>query len=392
MLRGGKKRIITPVSESPRRQSKDGRPIGAFDTGFRTIRVLTYAAAINEGLRQCLDKYPEVFIVGEGVPDPSGIFGTTLGLQEKYGRARVMDMPVSENGLTGICIGAAISGLRPVMTHQRIDFSLLSFDQIVNCAAKWFYMFGGKRSVPIVIRMIIGRGWGQGAQHSQSLQSLYAHIPGLKVVMPTFPSDAKGMLISAVKDNNPVIFIEHRWLHQVTGDVPEGYYEANLNQAAVIKRGRDVTIICVSYMTIEGLKAARILKKENINAEIIDLRSLKPIDMKTIIKSLKKTGRVVITDTGVKYLGIGAEILAEILEYDRNILKASPIRISLPDLPTPTSFRLAENYYPTYKTMVEKILIMFGKSKQHTQKIIKGLKSKEKVYSDVPDKNFTGPF
>lgn len=355
-------------------------------------RIITCAQAINEALRQCLDKYPEVFIVGEGVPDPSGIFGTTLGLQDKYGRDRVMDMPVSENGLTGICIGAAISGLRPIMIHQRIDFSLLSFDQIVNCAAKWFYMFGGKRSVPLVIRMIIGRGWGQGAQHSQSLQALYAHIPGLKVVMPAFPYDAKGMLISAVKDNNPVIFIEHRWLHQIKGIVPGNYFEADLNKASVIKRGSDVTIVCVSYMTIEGLKAARILKKENINAEIIDLRSLKPIDMKTIIKSLKKTGRVVIADTGVKFLGIGAEILAQIGEYDHNILKARPLRLSSPDLPAPTSFRLAENYYPTYKTIVSKILIMFGKSKQHTQKIINGLKLKEKVYSDVPDKSFTGPF
>lgn len=355
-------------------------------------RIITCAQAINEGLRQCLDKYPEVFIVGEGVPDPSGIFGTTLGLQDKYGRDRVMDMPVSENGMTGICIGAAISGLRPIMTHQRIDFSLLSFDQIVNCAAKWFYMFGGKRSVPLVIRMIIGRGWGQGAQHSQSLQSLYAHIPGLKVVMPAFPSDAKGMLIAAVKDNNPVIFIEHRWLHQIKGIVPGNYFEADLNKASVIKRGSDVTIVCVSYMTIEGLKAARILKKENINAEIIDLRSLKPIDMKTIIKSLKKTGRVVIADTGVKFLGIGAEILAQIGEYDHNILKARPLRLSLPDLPTPTSFRLAENYYPTYKTIVEKIMTMFRKSDMHTKKIISSLKSKEETYSDVPDKSFTGPF
>ena len=358
----------------------------------RSERSITYAEAINEALRQCLDKYPEVFLVGEGVPDPSGIFGTTLGLQDKYGRERVMDMPVSENGLTGICIGAAISGLRPIMTHQRIDFSLLSFDQIVNCAAKWFYMFGGKRSVPLVIRMIIGRGWGQGAQHSQSLQSLYAHIPGLKVVMPASPSDAKGMLISAVKDKNPVIFIEHRWLHQITGLVPKNYFEANLNQAAVVKRGSDVTIIGISYMTIEALKAARILKIENINAEIIDLRSLKPIDMKTIIKSLKKTGRVVIADTGVKFLGIGAEILAQILEHDRNILKARPFRLSLPDLPTPTSFRLAENYYPTYKTLVEKIMAMAGKSDVYIKKIISSLKSKEEVYSDVPDKSFTGPF
>src|SRR3989338_4204085 len=168
----------------------------------RSERSITYAEAINEALRQCLDKYPEVFLVGEGVPDPKGIFGTTLGLLKKYGRERVMDMPVSENGVTGICIGAALRGMRPIITHQRVDFSIYSIDQIVNVAAKWYSMFGGIQSVPIVIRMIVGRGWGQGAQHSQSLQATYAHFPGLKVVMPVTPYDAKGMLISSLEDSN----------------------------------------------------------------------------------------------------------------------------------------------------------------------------------------------
>ena len=174
-------------------------------------REIKFGEAIREAIDICMRDDKSVFIIGEGVPDPRGIFGSTLGLKEKYGGDRVLDMPLSENGMTGVCIGAALKGMRPIMTHQRMDFALLSMDEIINNAAKWHYMFGGKINIPLVVRMIIGRGWGQGAQHSQNLQALFAHIPGLNVIMPTTPYDVKGLLISSVENNNPVIFIEHRW-------------------------------------------------------------------------------------------------------------------------------------------------------------------------------------
>src|SRR5258708_18997424 len=172
----------------------------------------------------CVARDPNVYLMGLGVPDPKGIFGTTLGLQQKYGPKRVLDMPVSENGMTGVALGSALVGMRPILTHQRLDFALLAMEQMVNQAAKWHYTFGGELKVPMVIRLIIGRGWGQGPQHSQSLHAWFAHVPGLKVVMPATPADAKGLFIASVEDNNPVIFIDHRWLHNITGQVPKGHY------------------------------------------------------------------------------------------------------------------------------------------------------------------------
>ena len=199
------------------------------------LREITYAEAIAEAISQSMEKDPSVFIIGEGVPDPKAIFGTTKGLVEKYGSDRVLDMPVSENALTGVCIGTALRGMRPIMVHQRLDFVLLAMDQIVNNSAKWHYMFGGQTSVPFVVRAVIGMGWGQGAQHSQNIQAIFTHIPGLKVVMPATPYDAKGLLISSIQDNNPVIFIEHRWLHHIRGHVPTEVYNVPIGKAEIIK-------------------------------------------------------------------------------------------------------------------------------------------------------------
>ncbi len=184
--------------------------------------------AILEAHDQLMAVDPNVYIMGLGVPDPKGIFGTTVGLQEKYGPNRVMDMPCSENAMTGVAIGSALVGMRPIMTHQRVDFFLLALDQLVNNACKWHFMFGGQLNVPLVIRLIIGRGWGQGPQHSQTLTSFFAHLPGLKVVAPSSPYDAKGLLISAVEDNNPVVYLEHRWLHNIYGEVPSEIYRVPL--------------------------------------------------------------------------------------------------------------------------------------------------------------------
>jgi pyruvate dehydrogenase E1 component beta subunit len=348
-------------------------------------RQITFAQALNEAVDQAMAVDPHVFIMGLGVPDPKGIFGSTLGLDKKYGAERVLDMPTSENGMTGVCIGAALAGMRPILTHQRLDFALLSMEQIVNQAANWHYMFGGKMKVPLVIRMIIGRGWGQGPQHSQSLQGWFAHIPGLKVVMPTTPYDAKGLLLASIADNNPVIFLEHRWLYGIKGPVPENLYHVPLGKARIIREGRNVTLVATSYMTLEALRAADLLMSEGIQAEVIDVRSLRPIDYETIIGSVRKTGRLVVADTGWKTVGFAAEVVAQAAENVLGELKAAPVRVSIPDSPAPTSPALAAHYYPRAVHIVAAVKKMLGQDGGSiTEKLSQPL--------DVPDKLFAGPF
>ncbi|WP_054775080.1 alpha-ketoacid dehydrogenase subunit beta, partial [Methylogaea oryzae] len=245
-------------------------------------RQLTQIEAIREALEQAMAEDERVILVGEGVPDPKGVFGTTAGLQERFGKQRVFDSPIAENGMTGICIGAAMSGLRPVMVHQRIDFALLAMDQIVNNAAKWRYMFAGQVNIPLVIRVIVGRGWGQGPQHAQSLQALFAHIPGLKVVMPSSGYDSKGMLLAAIRDDNPVIFIEHRWLQTLRDIVPEEPYVVPLDQALICHPGRHATLLAFSYMTVEARLAAEALADYGIELEVIDARCVRPLDLATV--------------------------------------------------------------------------------------------------------------
>ncbi len=352
------------------------------------MREITYAKSILEATDQCLANDQSVYIMGLGVTDPKGVFGTTVGLEQKHGSHRVMDMPVAENGMTGIAIGSAIVGMRPILTHQRVDFMLLSLDQIINNAAKWHYMFGGKMKVPLVIRLIIGKGWGQGPQHSQSLQALFAHIPGLKVVMPTTPYDAKGLLISAVEDDNPVIYIEHRWLHNIYGDVPEEMYRVEIGKARQVTQGKDLTIVTSSYMTLESMKAAQILKKDGINAEIIDLRTIKPLDEETILESVGKTGRLLVVDGAWQSFGVSAEIIALAAEKLHSQLRSAPARVAFPDVPTPTSRALANHYYPRAINIVNAAARMFELDERTEEQL--GIKHDAPL--DVPDKSFTGPF
>jgi pyruvate dehydrogenase E1 component beta subunit len=351
-------------------------------------REITYANAILEATAQCMAEDSSVYIMGLGVPDPKGIFGTTLGLRDKFGDNRVMDMPVSENGMTGVAIGSAIVGMRPIMTHQRIDFMLLALDQIINNAAKWHYMFGGKMKVPLAIRLLIGRGWGQGPQHSQSLQSIFTHIPGLKVVMPFTPYDAKGLLVSAIRDNNPVIFIEHRWLHNVTGIVPEEIYSVPLGKARILKEGKDITIVSSSHMVLESLKAADYLERDGIAAEVIDIRTLKPLDRQSIVNSVEKTGRLLAVDGACHTAGFAAEIIASVTEKTFGYLKSSPQRITFPDLPTPTSPALANIYYPRTINIINAARLMFDLQEKTEEEL--GIQHDQPL--DVPDKSFTGPF
>ena len=352
----------------------------------RGTRELTYAEALREAQDICLAKYPNSYLMGLGLPDPKGIFGTTLGLQQKYGKERVFDIPLSENAITGVAIGTAITGMRPILTHQRLDFALVSIDQIVNQAAKWHYMFNGTMSVPLVIRMIIGRGWGQGPQHSQSLHAWFAHIPGLKVVMPSTAYDAKGMLTAAVEDNGPVLFLEHRWLHNTTSLVPDDSYKVSLSKSAIIREGGDITLVGVSYMSLECLDAARKLGELGIKAEVIDLRSVQPLDKGTIISSVEKTRRIAIVDHAESTCGISSEIISCIFENLSGMLKSRPKRICLPGHPAPTSYVLAENYYPTSGDIARSIAEMFGISFTAIRDV------SDVSYSDQPNLDFTGPF
>ncbi|MCG8378830.1 MAG: alpha-ketoacid dehydrogenase subunit beta [Proteobacteria bacterium] len=358
----------------------------------KSKRQISFVEAIREALDQSMENDPNVIIIGEGVPDPKAIFNSTAGLFDKYGNKRVFDMPLSENGLTGVCIGAAMSGLRPVMVHQRIDFALLAMDQLINNAAKWTYIFDGKVRVPLVVRMLIGRGWGQGPQHSQSLQAMFAHVPGLKVVMPVTAQDAKGMLIAAIEDDNPVMFIEHRWLHHITDIVSEDYYTVPLDKAKVMFEGTDVTIAAFSYMVLESLIAARALESIGISVEVIDMRSARPLDIATVLNSVKKTGRLIVADTAYQTGNIAGEVISQVVENAMEILKSNPVRISSPDYPTPTSHHMAAEYYPSPKVIVDAVLNLVEISRSEIKYDDLCASFQNKNPHDVPNRDFSGPF
>jgi len=322
---------------------------------FSKNRKLQYSLAINEAIHQMMALDESVFLIGQGVKSPWYVGNTTTGLLEKFGPERVIDTPVSENAVTGAAIGAAIAGMRPIVVHPRMDFMLYAMDPIINQAANWHYMFGGNSSVPVVIWGIINRGGEQAAQHSQALHALFAHIPGLKVVMPSTPYDAKGLMISAIKDENPVVYIDERWLYTMEGDVPEEIYSVPIGKGVIRKKGKDITLVALSYMLYESIKASNHLEKEGIDVEVIDLRSIKPLDKNLLLESVKKTGRLVIADGGWKTCGFAAEISALVCENIFDYLKVPIIRVTLPDTPAPASSALERYYYPNSKDIVRAI-------------------------------------
>lgn len=353
---------------------------------------ITFTQAINQAMNIAMQQSEDVICYGLGVDDPLRIFQTTTGLVEQFPE-RVFDMPTAENGMTGIGIGAAIAGMRPVMVHQRLDFFLLAFDQLINSAAKWHYMFNGQRSVPITIRLIIGRGWGQGPTHAQNLHALFAHIPGLKVVMPTTAQDAKQMLLESIFDNNPVIFLEHRWLHNQLGHVEDNKLLSeskylHMSKARVVEQGNDITIVSMSYLTIEAMRAMEGLKQQGISPELIDLRSIKPIDWETVEQSVKKTGRLLVLDSGATTGSISGEIIARIMESHFSDFKAAPKRLAMPDIPEPTSYELTKEYYFGAKEIAEAAHAMV--KKEDTSDIYQYLI--RSGHHDVPGEYFKGPF
>lgn len=349
--------------------------------------VKTFAMAINEALSVAMALDPHVLCYGLGVTDPKGVFGTTLGLQQKFGPERVFDMPTSENAMTGIGIGAALYGMRPILTHQRLDFALLSMDQIVNNAAKWRFMFGGQRGVPLTVRMILGRGWGQGPTHSQNLQAWFAHVPGLKVVMPATAEDAKGLLLSSIFDPDPVVFLEHRWLHNLKGEVPDGDFRVPIGKAQLLRKGSDVTVVGMSYMTIEALHAVDHLAGQGVRCDLIDLRTVRPIDWDAISVSVRKTGRILALDSGNLTGSVSGEIVARMASEHWGDLRGAPQRLAMPDCPEATSPALTEHYHVRAEHIVRKIGVMLGRDVESDS-----LRRLRLHPHDVPGDWFSGPF
>lgn len=331
-----------------------------FKTDGKTA-VRTYQESLAEAMDLLLSKDERVFVIGEGVDDPGGIFGTTKGLKEKYGDKRVLDSPLSENSITSMAAGAGMMGLRPIVVHLRMDFLTLAMDPIINHAAKWRYMTDGKLGMPMVVRTMVGRGWGSASQHSQALHAMFSHIPGLRVLMPSSPADAKNMLIAAVNCEDPVIFVEHRWLYNKKGPVPIGSFEVDIDKGVVRRHGTDVTIVAFSYACVEMLSIAEELEANGVSAEIIDPRSAFPLDLDIISDSVKKTGRLVVADIGGPVCGIASEIISSVCERDISILKTNPLKITPPHVPVPAALELEEEFYPSPDTMKKKIIEMVKK-------------------------------
>lgn len=345
--------------------------------------MISYRQAINEALTEEMERDSSVFIYGIDVGDHDCIFKTTAGLKEKFGSGRCFSTPLCEDTLVGFGLGAALNGLRPINVHMRVDFLLLAMNQLMNMAANFRFGSGDKLKTPLVIRTIIGRGWGQSYQHSKSLQSFFAHIPGLKVVMPTTPSDAKGLLISAIRDDSPVIVMEHRWLYDAVGEVPAPQEPIPIGLSRVLKKGSDITIVGTSWMNIEALKAAEVLEKhQGINIEVIDPRTVSPLDDSLMVQSVKKTGHCIVADYDWLNCGFSAEIATRVYEKCFNHLKSPVKRIGFAETHCPCSRPLENMFYPTAIDIIRAVEEKLGLSETNL--------SGESFYSY--ENKFRGPF
>jgi pyruvate/2-oxoglutarate/acetoin dehydrogenase E1 component len=316
------------------------------------MRQISYSEALNEALREEMKRDENVYVLGEDLGDYGGLFRVTKDLQKEFGKIRVLDTPISENGIIGFGVGSAITGLRPVAEILYIDFITLAMDQIVNQAAKYRYMTGNQYHVPMVIRTQGGTGRRNAAQHSQSLESWFIHVPGLKVVMPSNPEDAKGLLKTAIRDDDPVLFIEHKNLYFKRGPVPEGEYTVPIGKARVIREGTDVTIIATSWMVEKAIQAADQLEKEGVSLEIIDPRSLQPLDVATIGNSVKKTHRALVVHEACTVGGFGAEVASKIMETQFNSLEAPVGRVGGAFVPIPYSAPLENASIPQLENII----------------------------------------
>ncbi|KZN65099.1 hypothetical protein N473_00600 [Pseudoalteromonas luteoviolacea CPMOR-1] len=348
-------------------------------------KTTSFAQQILDAQYLAMQEDPTMICMGLGIDDPKAIFGTTQGLQETFGEQRVFDMPTAENAMTGIGIGAAVAGTRVLMTHQRVDFFLLAMDQLVNNAAKWHYMFNGQMTVPLTIRLIVGRGWGQGPTHQQSLQSWFSHIPGLKVVVPSLTENVGQLLYNAIMDNNPTIFLEHRWLHNQIA--PNATACQPLSEAPqytrVLRTGNDYTIISNSYMLSEALQAQKYLQQHNVHCEVIEIASPTSIDWHIIYQSVSKTKRCIVTDMGHTFCSLASEIANKVYSHCYNALLSPVSIIGLPNYPEPTSYGLTKEYYPDVNTIIKTVSNNCG---------IEIAQLKSRQHHDVPGEWFKGPF
>ncbi len=319
----------------------------------------TYRQALALALEKEMEADSSVFVFGLDVPDHKKIFGSTAGLLEKFGPKRCFGTPLSEEAMTGVALGAAISGLRPVHVHIRVDFMLLGMNQIVNMISSLRYMTGGKLKVPLVIRAVIGRGWGQSAQHSKSLHGVFAHFPGLKVVLPTTPQDAYSLLRSSIRDENPVIFIEHRWLYDVEGPVDEGQ-KIPLGPPAILREGKDLTVLCTSWMAIEAMKAAEVLAKRGVQLEVVNVRTIAPLQEEELIASVMKTGRCIVADYDWVFCGFSAELAARVSHACLGRLKEPVERLGFAHVPCPTTRPLENAFYPSAVEIIRTAERMLG--------------------------------
>jgi pyruvate/2-oxoglutarate/acetoin dehydrogenase E1 component len=332
---------------SPRVAGKPARPAGR----PAVERTLSFADAVREAADQEMARDENVIVFGLDVDDPKAIQGTTRGLVEKYGPGRVFGTPLSEDAMTGAAVGMALAGLRPIRVHIRMDFLLLAMNQLLNVAAKSRYMFGGRVNVPMVARAMIGKSWGQGAQHSQGLHSMFMHVPGIKVVAPATPYDAKGCLAAAVRDDNPVLYVEHRLLHFQKGPVPEASYTVAPGKARISNPGEDITIVGVSYMQVECLRAARYLEDVGVKAEVIDPIWLAPLDIDTICDSVERTGRLLVVDTAWTNCGAAAEVVARVAERLGGLRDLRLKRMGYAPTTCPTTPVLEDAFYPNARTI-----------------------------------------
>lgn len=353
----------------------------------------SFSDAILEATRSAMRQDERVFVMGEGVTDPKSVFGTTTGLQAEFGSRRVMEMPVAESGWTGIAIGAALMGQRPILVHQRMEFALLAAEQMFNNAAKMHYVSHGRHRVPIVIRLIMGRGWGQGPAHSQCLTAMFASIPGLKVVAPSTAGDAHGLLLAAIADDNPVVMVEHRWLHATRGMVGSLPLCLDAVVPRHVRSGDRVTVVASSYATLEVLQAAAALAEVGCNVDQFDLRIVRPLKLGGIADSVARTGRLVVVEDGHRTLGLGAEIVASIVETVFDDLVVAPVRLGLPDHPTPASASLVEGYYPRAPEIARAIGQVAGFDAPRLDAVCAALvHERDSVPRDVPFAGFSGPF
>ena len=307
---------------------------------------ITYLEAINQALHEEMEANPDVFMAGIDIAERGDVFGATAGIYSKYGKERIMDTPIAESGIIGLALGSAARGLRPVVTIMFMDFIGVCFDQILNQMAKMKYMYGGKVTLPLTVLTNAGAGTSSAAQHSQSLEALLCHIPGLKVVMPSNAYDAKGLMKAAIREDNPVFVVQHKRLGRTRAEVPDGDYVVPLGKASIVREGKDITFVATSWMVHEAMAAADRLAERGISAEIVDPRSLVPLDMETIVESVKKTHRVVVVHEAVRFGGIGGEIASQITEEAFDYLDGPPLRIGAPSSPVPYSPVLEKAWVP----------------------------------------------